>query len=62
MNKELLQHHEKHFCQAEHTPFATQPQKDIIGFTAEGPLACQLKRRIAEIKSVPVDDYTKDIL
>eukprot|EP00957_Ditylum_brightwellii_P007116 540246-Ditylum_brightwellii.AAC.1 len=62
MYKELFQQHERHFCQAEHTPFATQLLKELIILIAEGPLACQLKYRIAEIENILVDNYTKDIL
>eukprot|EP00957_Ditylum_brightwellii_P156009 11874488-Ditylum_brightwellii.AAC.1 len=62
MNNELLQHHKRHFQQTEHMLFAMQPLKDLIGFTAEGPIACQLKCGIADIENITVDDYTKDTL
>eukprot|EP00957_Ditylum_brightwellii_P111555 8509220-Ditylum_brightwellii.AAC.1 len=62
MEKELRKHHKNHFSQAKDTPFNKQLLKNLTGFTAEGPLAAQLKEVTANLVEIEVDDYTKGIL
>eukprot|EP00957_Ditylum_brightwellii_P189521 14425748-Ditylum_brightwellii.AAC.1 len=62
INKHLLAHHQRHFGQATNTPFTIAPLKDLVGYMAEGPLAQDLKKGIANIDALGIDEYTKDIL
>eukprot|EP00957_Ditylum_brightwellii_P184748 14071254-Ditylum_brightwellii.AAC.1 len=60
MEKVLMEHHKTNFSQAEGTLLTKSSLKDLIGYTAEGPLAKQLKDGTANIKEIEVDEYTKD--
>eukprot|EP00957_Ditylum_brightwellii_P113002 8616829-Ditylum_brightwellii.AAC.1 len=62
MNEHLLAHHQHHFGQATNTPFTIAPLKDLMGYTAEGPLAQDLKNGTANIDAFEIDKYTKDML
>eukprot|EP00957_Ditylum_brightwellii_P109781 8372953-Ditylum_brightwellii.AAC.1 len=48
MNRALLAHHRYHFGQAQSTKLTVSLLKELIGYTAEGPLAKQLKAGIAK--------------
>ena len=62
VENKLLDHFGRHFSQAHTTP-CPQPSLDKLnGFTAEGPFAAQLKKGTADVNSVPVDGFTKDVL
>eukprot|EP00957_Ditylum_brightwellii_P120071 9162534-Ditylum_brightwellii.AAC.1 len=62
MNAHLLEHHKRHFSQTYNTPFTVSPLNTLIGYTAEGPLALELKKGTCNIQELPVDPYTKYIL
>eukprot|EP00957_Ditylum_brightwellii_P093467 7118272-Ditylum_brightwellii.AAC.1 len=62
MNRALLAHHRLHFGQAQSTPFTVSPLKELIGYTAEGPLAKQLKEGTAKVKELNLEEHTTDIL
>eukprot|EP00957_Ditylum_brightwellii_P186975 14239323-Ditylum_brightwellii.AAC.1 len=44
------------------TPFTVSPLKELIGYTAKGPLARKLKQGKANIEQLNVSTHTKDIL
>eukprot|EP00957_Ditylum_brightwellii_P086606 6589774-Ditylum_brightwellii.AAC.1 len=58
----LLEHHNRHFGQVRGTPFMVSPLKELIQYTAEGPLARKLKQGKANIEKLNVSTHTKDIL
>ena len=62
MENKLLEHFGRHFSQAHTTPCPQPPLDKLIGFTGEGPLVAQLKKGTADVNSVPVDGFTKDVL
>eukprot|EP00957_Ditylum_brightwellii_P014760 1113196-Ditylum_brightwellii.AAC.1 len=62
MNRLLLEYHKRHFSQAKVTPLMSEPLKDTIGYTSEGPLAQALKKGTSDIDSLDTDEYTKDFL
>eukprot|EP00957_Ditylum_brightwellii_P003387 256952-Ditylum_brightwellii.AAC.1 len=62
MNALLLEHHRLHFSQAKNTPLVSEPLKEQIGYTGEGPLAKALKQGDVDIERLQTDGYTTDFL
>ena len=62
MERHLQNHHNRHFRQAEKTPFAKEPLKTLIGYSADTQFAKELREGTADIENINTDEYTKDFL
>eukprot|EP00957_Ditylum_brightwellii_P037424 2831434-Ditylum_brightwellii.AAC.1 len=62
MEKHLQNHHNRHFCQAEKTPFAKEPVKSLIGYSEDTQFAKELLEGTADIENINTDECTKDFL
>eukprot|EP00957_Ditylum_brightwellii_P024406 1842696-Ditylum_brightwellii.AAC.1 len=62
MNKEILEHHCRHFGQAQLTPFTVSLLKEQIGDTTEGPLVRKLKDGTAKVEDLDLEEHITDIL
>eukprot|EP00957_Ditylum_brightwellii_P196844 14997707-Ditylum_brightwellii.AAC.1 len=62
IKKHLQTHHNHHFCQTEKTPFAKEPLKSLIGYSADTQFAKEQCEGTADIENIKTDKYTKDFL
>jgi len=58
----VLHQHRKHFSQAQGSPFTVEPLSTLVNDTADSPFAKQVLEGTADIDSLQIDKYTKDLL
>jgi len=58
----VLHQHRKHFSQADGTIFTQEPLRTLVNDKCMSEYANQILEGTADIASLPVDEYTKDLL
>jgi len=58
----VLQQHRTHFSQADGSIFTIEPLRSLVNDNCTSPYAQQILAGTADIKSLPIDDYTKSLL
>ncbi len=62
LEEQILKQHRKHFSQAAGTVFTSDPLRTLINDECTSEFAQQVLAGNADIESLPIDEYTKDLL